>query len=447
MTKKVNLVRSYKGFAVLNGKPTGAVNSRSPNVDLTAYPILTEEVGYPPSPLATPSSGASAPSAGGTGTSIGAIATKALNDVLGWKFKTDDPTGFVGALKQSFSLSLVEGHVESTWTPRTYAVSTDLAGGVTGAQAAIYSRAKDALDQSLPLLDGLYALNPTADPEVVSALREILRSEMTELVGELGLLGGPRVSRVNQYFSFLLGWTAPSIGPTDPDQITGTLAQLRNELGVWSFGSAASGGLGNNPWVNTIEDEQDVTNYRILSDYLTSIAITWSNNYSFFLRDQIGAGAMPLQAFLGTQLVLISRQLSVVNEAVNEVRFAMDSVFLGPAERETLLIQFSTVAAGGPPSMFVEEFLRWIESFSTVEGVTLIQKAGKLGIGRGFIDIVTNLQALASQAAIPVNSTSVPPGYLTPRVQLTWQNLSSQLTELLTLSQPVSLVHIPPEVH
>ena len=77
--------------------------------------------------------------------------------MLGWKLKDGDPKGFTGALTQSFTLAEVEGHIESRWTPRTYAVQTDLSGGITGAQASVYSRAKDALDQSLPLLDGLYA--------------------------------------------------------------------------------------------------------------------------------------------------------------------------------------------------------------------------------------------------------------------------------------------------
>ena len=56
-----------------------------------------------------------------------------------------DPKGFLGALNQSFTVTEVEGHIESKWTPRTYAVQTDLAGGITGAQASLYSRAKDAL--------------------------------------------------------------------------------------------------------------------------------------------------------------------------------------------------------------------------------------------------------------------------------------------------------------
>src|SRR5690348_2753011 len=75
-----------------------------------AYPLLTEEVGYPPSPLAN--AGAITPAAatpGGRGAALGPVVVKALQDVLGWKIKADDPKGFVGALNQSFKLTVVEG--------------------------------------------------------------------------------------------------------------------------------------------------------------------------------------------------------------------------------------------------------------------------------------------------------------------------------------------------
>jgi hypothetical protein len=94
----------------------------------------------------------------------------------------------------------------------------------------------------------------------------------------------------------------------------------------------------------------------------------------------------------------------------------------------------------------VEELLRWIESFSTDEGANLIQKAGKLGIGRGFLDFAQQLQSLVSGAINPVNSASIPPGYMTRRVQLAWQNLADQLTELVTMLSSVALSTIPPEL-
>ena len=46
---------------------------------------------------------------------LGQTVNKAIQDVLGWKLKPGDPTGFIGALNQSFQLKTVEGAVVSTW--------------------------------------------------------------------------------------------------------------------------------------------------------------------------------------------------------------------------------------------------------------------------------------------------------------------------------------------
>lgn len=211
-----------------------------------AYPILTEEVGFPPSPVAAPAGGGPQLPAGGV--SLGQVAAKAVTDVLGWKVNASDPKGFVGALTASFTLTEVEGHTEAMWVPRTYAVQTDLGGGIIGAQASLYSRAKDALDKCLPLLDGLYPLDPEADAEYVKALREMARSQMNEIVKELGAVGGPSVLRVNTYFQILLGQTQISFTPGvtkvefDPDKVKGTLGPQRHlrdllhEQSVFEFG-------------------------------------------------------------------------------------------------------------------------------------------------------------------------------------------------------------------
>ena len=243
--------------------------------------------------------------------------------MLGWKPKAGDANGFIGALTQSFTLTESEGHVDAAWTPRTYAVQSDLSGGISGAQASIYTRGEEALEQSSPLIDGLYPLIPDPDAENIAALKAVVKSQLTELVNELGMLGGPRVSRVNQYFGLLLGPTTypnnaaqgSTLAKIDPDQILGTLGQLRDNLGL---------NFTTQDFVNTVADEQDLSNFRILSDYVTSLAQSWLNNVRFF-------GLNSTQPFFGTQLVLLSRQLSVVAESVDEVRFTLDSVFIGPA--------------------------------------------------------------------------------------------------------------------
>jgi hypothetical protein len=394
--------------------------------DAIAYPVLTEEIGYRPSPVGIPvgGGGGNGWGGGGGGSSIGQTALKAVSDVLGWKANTTDPKGFVGALTQAFTLTEVEGHVESTWTPRTYAVQTDLGGGITGAQASLYMRAKDALDQSLSLLDGLYPLDPEADPEYVKALREMARSQMTEIVKELGTVGLPSVLRIDTYFGILLGQNPAQLFNTstpvefNPDEIQGTLGTLRNTYGIY---------FGGNPYNNSVEDEQDITNFRVISDYMTSLMQSWIANRDFFRL------APNNPAFFGTQLVLISRQFSVIAETVNEVRFTLDSVFIGPAERQTLLLEF----VDGTDPMFLEDVLEEVEKFATDEGPRLLRDGGKISVTNNVLPVVQSLQNLVEQAHQPSNIDQLPDGFKTARVRNSLDDLQGQLEALINLTEQV----------
>ncbi|HMD69725.1 MAG TPA: hypothetical protein VKF41_00195 [Bryobacteraceae bacterium] len=413
-----------------------AAGAKNPMVDLTAFPILTEEVGYPPSPVARTGAGVGAPpSAGG----LGQTALKAVADVLGWKVKAGDTGGFRGALAQAFTLTEVEGHVEAKWVPRTYAVQSDLSGGLSGAQASIYMRAKYTLDEALPLLDGLKALNPAADPEDLEALRAVVRSQMIELVGELPFAGGPRVARVTQYFNLLLGQTLNPKTPvqTNPDLVAGTLGNLRDVFGLATL--VYSGGVGTpNNLVNTLDDEQDATNFRVFSDYLTSLAQSWISNLSFF-------GLTTKTPFFGTQLVLISRQLSVAAEMVDELRFALDSVFIGPAERQTLEIRFNVKHPKTneyEQPLFLEDLLLWIQTLVTDEAPATIQSGGKFGVYQ-VLQVVEQLQRLIAGSVNPLNAAQIPPAYFSPRVTIALKTLADQLADLTSIVTPVATSQLP----
>ncbi len=426
-------------------------------VDLSAYPILTEEVGYPPSPMARPSSGSQAPYGGG-GQGLGQVVARAVGDVLGWKPNAADPKGFLGALSQSFTLTQVEGHVESKWNPKTYTVQTDLAGGITGAQASLYTRAKDAQDQCLPLLDGLYPLDPDADPEYVKALREMAKSQIVEIVKQFAVVP-PSILRVNTYFNILLG--APPSRKTlmaetdfeegkipglpelkkileraadepqvqsDPDRVHGTLGSMRDVYGIW-FRKDGN----NNPFSNSVEDEEDITNFRVISDYMTSLLVSWIANAQYF--------ALTLKkapAFLGTQLILMGRQFNVIAETVNEVRFTLDSVFIGPNERQQLLLDFKDL-----PSMYMEDLLREIEDFVTDEGPRLIRDGGRIGISNNLMPVVSTLIAMIKEARNPQNLGALPDGFRTPRVRNSLDDLRDQLAQLQILAGQVG-IPIPP---
>lgn len=404
--------------------------ARESIVDATAYPILTEDIGYASSPTAVPSIGSPAPMRTGGAQNTGQMASIALSDVLGWKANSADPKGFLGALTQAFTLTEVEGHVETAWNPRTYTVQTDLAGGITGAQASLYTRAKDAQDQCLQLLDGLYPLDPDADPEYVKALREMAKSQIVEIVKQFAVVP-PSILRVNTYFHILLGSgkhlefeSDPEV-QCNPDKIEGTLGKLRDIYGIWFEKHGR-----NNPFSNSVEDEQDITNFRVISDYMTSLLLSWMANGKFFL---LTLGQAP--AFLGTQLVLMSRQFNVIAETVNEVRFTLDSVFIGPNERQQLLLDFG----GNLPSMYLEDILRETEMFMTDEGPRLIRDGGRIGVATNLEPVIDTLINMVRAAKNPLNLGGLPDGYSTGRVQNSLDDLNTQLTYLHTLATQVGM--------
>lgn len=355
-----------------------------------SFAILTEDIGSGRAPRpAAPGS----PVSPGT-SQLGQIVDCALRDVLGWRPRVTDAHGFVAALNQSFSVKEVEGHVEWKWTPRSYAVAAEL-GAVTGAQASIYTRAKAMLDQSLPLLEGLHPLDSAFDEEDVEAVRAIVKSSLTELVAELGREGGPRVARVDELFSQLFA----TDDLDDTEDLDGQLGLLRIRFGL------------ERKFVNTIDEEQNLTNYLILADNTISLRFTWEQQRKFFTLDAE-------DVFLGTQSVLLSRALAVVAESVEETYFVMDSVFLGSAERQVLELNFGEDEED-PPAIFLGDLLSWVEFFANDEGPRSIRDGGKDGVIEAFSKTADKLFRLVEATAdLSGNSNSrggnpsavIPPG-------------------------------------
>ena len=399
--------------------------------DAISYPILTEEVGYPPAVTSRPGPGAGFGSGGGGNQGLGQIATRAIGDALGWKPNAGDAKGFIGALTQSFSLTEVEGHIESKWNQRTYTVQSDLAGAISGAQASLYARAKVAMDNCMPLLDGLYPLDPTADPEFVRALKEMAKSQIAEIVKQFGVVP-PSILRVNTYFTILMGvkrlrFTENPSVESDPDKIGGTLGSLRDTYGIYFQRKGRD-----NEFNNSVQDETDITNFRMISDYMTGLLQSWLANGKYFLLN-----TSRLPAFLGTQLVLISRQLGVIAETVNELRFALDSVFIGPNERQTLLVEFDD--QWELPAMYLEDVLTEIEDSCTDELPRLIKDGGRIAITNNLLPVVQTLMNMVQGAHDPQNIDALPDGFSTARVRHALDDLSDQLTQLFTQGQQVGM--------
>jgi hypothetical protein len=243
------------------------------------------------------------------------------------------------------------------------------------------------------LLDGLKPLRADADLEDAEAIRAIVRSGLIGLVHELGEEGGPLNTRVDEYFERLLGVHEPD--DADEDGERPEVPASESQLGLLreTFGLEQSG-------VNRIPEEQNLTNFFILVDYVNSLRFTWVSQRGAF--DRTGN-----DAFLGTQSVLLARALAVVAEAVQETYFAMDSVFLGPAERDITELELAGLTEGKTTRIFVGELLQWVENFALDEGPRLIQEGGKIGVASSFLPTVKKLARLVTAAAAESHSGPV----------------------------------------
>jgi hypothetical protein len=260
--------------------------------DISTYPVLTQEFGYPTAP-ASPTSGA-------TGTAqLSQTVQRALTEVLGRRPRLNDTKSSTAALEQSFTCKEVEGHTVCTWTPRGAIGQTELGATVTGAQASLYQRAKVASDNALPLLDQLTPLRPDADLQEVEAVRAIVRTEFIEVVNELGMEGGPQVQRVDDLFNLLIDPPSPPRPTPRPQQGFVTIDDRLNILDPRNAGLLGELGSGEverlgdvfgftRERVNTIEEEQDLTNFVVLRDYLNSLYASWVEFRRFFLHEKIG---------------------------------------------------------------------------------------------------------------------------------------------------------------
>jgi hypothetical protein len=379
--------------------------------DALTYPILTQQVDL------EPSTASQAVSVSG-GASLDSIAQNTIRRVLGWRYRVGDTKGFTAALTKTFTLKEVEGHVEWEWKPQNYMVQADL-GEVTGAQASIYSRAKAAMDQALPLLDGLTPLREDADPEDCNAIRALVRSELqNQLVPELGKPGGPVVQLVEQIFTLLIGSTNPI---TDLETVGGQLGELRFRFGL------------ERKRVNTVDEEVNLTNFLIVVDYINSLYVTWIAQSKFLGRQGLA------EPFLGTQLVFLSQQLEEVAESVREAYDAMDSVFFGPAERQTTQLSFP-----GQPFITVAELLAWVDKFATVDGPQWLQDSGKDGVSL-VATTAGQLYDLVNQASQKSKSGSSNPSraFHTARVHRAFDVIRDGLQTTFNLANQIKTVDQP----
>jgi hypothetical protein len=230
---------------------------------------------------------------------------------------------------------------------------------------------------------------------------------------------------VQTYFDALLGL---GLGG-NPESVGGLLGTMRER-----FGFAR-------PQVNTIDEEQNLTNYLILVDHTISLHRSWNTLKHFF--DRVGD-----DVFLGTQLVLISRSLAVLAESVQEAYFSMDSVYVGPAERQTITLKLDEKTR-----LTVAELFGWVERFALEEAPRLIREGGKDGV-EAFRPTLEKLEYLVGRSADIASAQADNPtaGFHTKRVQFALREVhlgvknALALTGQLRRSDDPKIVLIDPDV-
>ncbi|HEY0078671.1 MAG TPA: hypothetical protein VGB73_08495 [Pyrinomonadaceae bacterium] len=395
--------------------------------NISSYPAASS--GLTPS-MQTPLAGGGA-SGGGGQPSLQRTVESALQSVLGRLPKAGDQKSFMAALKMSFTYKeTTGGRREYEWTPRSFIGQTDLGGGVTGAQASLVSFARSAYDNSLPLLDNLFPLT-SVDEQEVEAASAILRTTWTEFINELGREGGARAARADELINSILDDTRQW---RIDGRRGGHLTRLGILLGIVETDTSGNPRISRNTnralitrrRVITPEEEANLTSFIALRDFITSVATSWTNYKGFSHgRD------------LGTGLVMLSRLFSVVGESVDEVYAAMDSVYLGEAERLATLVELS-----GGRGMSVEELLSWVSSFALTEAPALIQDGGRWGVEAilptvGLLEDLTNeFNRLVDEQASKTKP-SLSRGFFHPRVRNALSDLNRYLADVEEVAEEV----------
>jgi hypothetical protein len=332
-----------------------------------------------------------------------ATVDNAFTDVLGRNLNVGNLKTFTASLERAFPGEEQEGgKTKYSWNPRTYAVLSELGGGMSGAQASIYHQARSAWEDIEPLLNNLTPITLKADAEKAEAIRAILHTEMVELVNELGYEGGPRVQRVDYLFRIL------------GDENSGVVKQLKDAFAI------------DRKDIITVENEEQFTNQIMIENRIEALKQSWGKIKKEFIDSK--------PKYFGTQLVLISRSLSVVADAVEETMNVMDSVGLGPSERKTLLLEWNDpMNKNQKQSILLGDLLEWVQNFARDEGPRLAVDGGIPGV-EVISETAKELRQLVRSASTPQRAHK---GFKRQRVKSSLEELVSHLADVQQRAEDV----------
>ncbi len=177
-----------------------------------------------------------------------------------------------------------------------------------------------------------------------------------------------------------MGESRKSFDP-NPDHVQGHLGTLRDRFGLTVA------------YVDTIDEERIVTNFRIVVEQVLSLKESWDS-------DQKLLSVLNSRTSLGTILIWLSRGLEAVCESVDDLTFALDSVFVDAAQRQVIQLDFTGLSVELPElplskgktftetkrfehqqaPLLLSDLLDWVVRACRDEGPRIVQDAGKDGV-------------------------------------------------------------------
>lgn len=233
------------------------------------------------------------------------VVDRAINQVLG-KSPGKGANNFVNALDIAFPSKGYNQSMMTVTNTEKYGTAGLLAE-VSTEQAILYRQASTNMADALKVLAGIQYFSPKADKESVEALRELIRGRINSLVEEFRRADEPRSDLVESDLRALDEYTA--------------------EFGKQAFlnGSGAV----------TIEDEEQVTNFKLLKSYLNTLRDTWRRYY----RAERGGRFNSLSVKVDRARVI----LPIVSQANLDFSNALESVGLTENERRSRASLFTAL--------------------------------------------------------------------------------------------------------
>ncbi|MGY1985431.1 PASTA domain-containing protein [Blastococcus sp. SYSU DS0669] len=357
---------------------------------------------------------------GEAGDDLDRLVDGALRAVIGTRTRVEDVDRFRAALASSFVEEEVDGH--RRYVPAAPGLVLQRAddAAVTGAQAVLLTQARDVVDRGLPLLGRITSLRPAGDQQDHEALAVVIRTAVQQLRDEFGRADGPRAPLVEQQLRVLLGSTADGTALVDPDEVRGALGALRDLSGLASRPilplAGRNGQVGNR--ANTPVEEESLTHFRVLTEYVLRLWQSW-HTYARSL-DGDGGG----YSFIGGRLGHLDLTFQTIGEAVDRVRDALDSVYVGPAERQILVLPLPSRPRD---RLSVEQLLDWAEQAVGRQTANLARDHGRIALAEYVLPNAAAVAALLREAS----EAQVGGGFDTPRVRSALAELVTQYDQLV----------------